>query len=179
MTRYVALLRGINVGGNNLIKMPALCASFERQGFTDVSSYIQSGNVAFSGGARRGLEKRIEAALSKDFDYAARVTLRDADELAAVVANAPKGFGSKPEKYRYDVLFVFSPRTAAELMEVVTVREGVDTATAGDGVVYHSRLIARATQSRLGKIIGTPSYKVLTISNWRTTQALAALARGK
>lgn len=179
MTRYVALLRGINVGGNNLIKMPALCASFERQGFTEVSSYIQSGNVAFTGGARRGLEKRIEAALSADFGYPARVTLRDADQLAAVVANAPKGFGSKPEKYRYDVLFVFSPRSAADVMECIELRAGVDTADAGEGVVYHSRLMARATQSKLGKIIGQPIYKDLTIRNWKTTSALLELVRGK
>ena len=52
MPRYVALLRGINVGGKNLIRMPALKAAFEAAGFEDVSTYIQSGNVLFSSPSR-------------------------------------------------------------------------------------------------------------------------------
>jgi uncharacterized protein (DUF1697 family) len=47
-SRYIALLRGINVGGNTLIKMPDLKVCFESLGFTDVVTYIQSGNVVFS-----------------------------------------------------------------------------------------------------------------------------------
>jgi uncharacterized protein (DUF1697 family) len=50
MARYVALLRGINVGGKNLIPMPALRACFEREGFADLATYIQSGNVLFASG---------------------------------------------------------------------------------------------------------------------------------
>jgi uncharacterized protein (DUF1697 family) len=175
MARYVALLRGINVGGNNLIKMPALRESFERQGFTDVATYIQSGNVVFSSRASRGLEKRIETVLSEEFGYAARVTVRDEKQLRTIIEKAPKGFGSKPDTFRYDVLFVFSPRSAAEVMELVELKDGVDTAHAGNGVVYHSRLIAKATSSRLRKIIALPIYKELTIRNWKTTSALHEL----
>ncbi len=178
MKRYVALLRGINVGGNNLIKMPALKASFEQQGFTDVATYIQSGNVVFNARSSRGLEKRIETALSDEFGYAARVTVRDEKQLREVIKRAPKGFGSKPDKFRYDVLFVFSPCSADEVMKFVELKDGVDTADAGDGVIYHSRLIAKATSSRLRKIIALPIYKDLTIRNWKTTSALLALMRG-
>jgi uncharacterized protein (DUF1697 family) len=179
MNRYVALLRGINVGGNNLIKMPALKASFEKQGFAEVATYIQSGNVVFSSRTSRGLEKRIEASLSEEFGYAARVTVRDEKQLRTIIEKAPKGFGSKPDKFRYDVLFVFSPRSAAEVMKLVELKEGVDTADAGNGVVYHSRLIAKATSSRLRKIIALPIYKELTIRNWKTTSALHQLAQRK
>src|SRR5438552_14543588 len=65
MARYVALLRGINVGGNNLIKMGALKACFEKQGFGDVATYIASGNVLFSESAAGAakLAAGIEAAL--------------------------------------------------------------------------------------------------------------------
>jgi uncharacterized protein (DUF1697 family) len=55
MATYVALLRGINVGGNNIIKMTALKACFEAQGFTDVATYIQSGNVVFGAAAREAV----------------------------------------------------------------------------------------------------------------------------
>jgi len=177
MARYVALLRGINVGGNNLIKMPALKASFEQQGFTEVVTYIQSGNVVFNSRSARGLEKRIETALSGEFGYAARVTVRNEKQLRAIIEKAPRGFGSKPDTFRYDVFFVFSPRKAAEVVNCFELREGVDTAVAGNGVVYHSRLIAKATHSRITKLIAQPIYKELTIRNWKTTRALHELTR--
>jgi uncharacterized protein (DUF1697 family) len=75
---YVALLRGINVGGSNLIRMAALKACFEAEGFCDVATYIQSGNVLFtsSGANQRTLTGRIEQALSKTFVYQSRVVVR-------------------------------------------------------------------------------------------------------
>ena len=71
MTTYVALLRGINVGGKNLIRMPALKACFEENGFEDVATYIQSGNVLFASSETRNaaLTDRIEAMLAESFDY--------------------------------------------------------------------------------------------------------------
>jgi uncharacterized protein (DUF1697 family) len=78
MTKYVTLLRGINVGGKNLIKMSELKACFETLGFEDVSTYIQSGNVLFST-TRSGqakLTSLVEEALSKAFNYQSRVVVR-------------------------------------------------------------------------------------------------------
>jgi uncharacterized protein (DUF1697 family) len=83
MKQYVTLLRGINVGGNNLIKMPALKASFEAQGFSDVSTYIQSGNVLFSSDQvdQSKLTADIEDALSKAFDYNSRLVVRSYEQM--------------------------------------------------------------------------------------------------
>src|SRR5215210_1090673 len=101
MTTHVALLRGINVGGKNLIKMPALKACFEAGGFEGVSTYIQSGNVLFSSPVRsnRALTERIEAMLADAFDYVPTVVVRSERQLRAIVRNAPKGFGTQPGKY--------------------------------------------------------------------------------
>src|SRR5688572_14340509 len=98
MTRYVALLRGINVGGKNIIKMTELKACFEAQGLRDVATYIQSGNVLFSAPARGAdaLCRRVETTLAKTFAYRASVLLRSREELAAIVQRAPRGFGSAP-----------------------------------------------------------------------------------
>ena len=105
MSRYVALLRGINVGGKNLIKMPALKACFEANGFEDVATYIQSGNVLFSstGAKAADLTERIEEMLAETFGYEATVVVRSRTQMRAVVERAPKGFGAEPAKYRYDV----------------------------------------------------------------------------
>lgn len=176
-TRFVALLRGINVGGNNAVPMADLRASIEDLGAMDVRTYIQSGNVLFDGG-RTGAGtwiKRMERALGERFGYDARVTLRSHAELRAIVGDAPSGFGSDPDRYRSDVIFLLGPSTAPQALAQMRAREGVDTMTAGDGVIYVERLVARATQSYLSKVVGTPIYREMTIRNWRTTTTLLRL----
>lgn len=182
MTRYVALLRGINVGGKNLVSMPALKACLERQGFADVATYIQSGNVLFStDAARADLERRIESALSDAFGYAAAVVLRTREQLRRVVTGAPSGFGTRPSLYRYDVLFLKGSLSARELLEIVPAKPGVDEVSAGSGVLYFSRLVRKAAQSHMPRIVSMPAYKQMTIRNWNTTTRLLELmgrARG-
>ncbi len=177
MSRYIALLRGINVGGKNLIKMADLAACFQDLGFTDVRTYIQSGNVLFSADEtdRSRLAGLLEEALSKAFQYDASVVLRSAEELQDIVSNAPEGFGNQPDTYRYDVIYLKEPLTSSEAMQSVLVKEGVDQAFAGDGVLYFSRLISKATQSRLSRIASMPIYQSMTIRNWNTTNKLLAM----
>jgi len=177
MTEFVALLRGINVGGNNLIKMSELKRCFEKQRFENVRTFIASGNVLFETDEPSGpkLVARIETVLAKTFDYKASVVLRSAQQLREVVLRAPKGFGKEPAKYRYDVLFLKEPLTAPVAMKSVRTKEGVDRAFAGRGVVYFSRLVAKATQSQLPKLVMMPVYKDMTIRNWNTTTKLLAL----
>lgn len=174
--RYVALLRGINVGGKNLISMPALKAFFEAQGLEEIATYIQSGNVIFTSRERGpALVRRLEAGLSGAFGYSASVVLRSRPQLRKVVAEAPRGFGARPALYRYDVVFLKEPLTAREAMRTVSAKPGVDEAFAGRGVLYFSRLVAKLTQSRLSRIASTPAYRQMTIRNWNTTTKLLAL----
>lgn len=177
MTHYLALLRGINVGGKNIIKMADLKAAFEGMGFSNVRTYIQSGNVLLeiTENEKAALTTKIEKGLSKRFDFEAKVVLISQKELAAIVKSAPDGFGKEEKKFRYDVIFLKEPLTPKEAMESVKVREGVDTAHAGKQALYFSRLISRASQSYLTKIIGTPVYQYMTIRNWNTTTKLLVL----
>jgi uncharacterized protein (DUF1697 family) len=177
MNQYAALLRGINVGGNNLIKMTALKASFEALGFTQVRTYIQSGNVLFCANEadKANLAGAIEKALMADFNYKSWVLLRSHQEMQAIVARAPEGFGSEPDTYRYDVIYLQEPMTAAEAMQSVSTKEGVDQAFEGQGVLYFTRLISRASSSHLTKIISLPVYQSMTIRNWNTTTKLLAI----
>ena len=177
MPTYVALLRGINVGGRNLIRMPALAAAFEADGFGEVRTYIQSGNVIFTAPrtGSRELTRRIEAMLAEAFDYVPTVVVRSRKQMRSIVDGAPKGFGSKPDEYRYDVIFLKEPLTAAKAIGEVPTNPAVDTSAAGTGVLYFSRLTAKATASRLGKIVGSPIYSRITIRNWNTTTRLMSL----
>ena len=180
MDRYVALLRGINVGGGNLIRMAELKASFDALGFQDVATYIQSGNVLFR--ARRTdprrMAARIERALSAEFDFRAMVVLRSRRQMQDVVGLAPSGFGERPARYRYDVVYLKEPLTAAEALASVSTRKGVDQAHAGSGVIYFSRLISRASQSHLPRLVSMPVYQRMTIRNWNTTTKLLRLIEG-
>ena len=157
--------------------MPALKACFEGEGFRDVTTYIQSGNVLFTAGHsnHHRLTDQIEKALSTAFAYESRVTVRSFDEMKAIVKKAPKGFGGRPSAYHYDVIFLKHPLTAVEAMKSVTAKDGVDRVFAGDGVLYCSRLISKATQSQLNRIVGKPAYQNMTIRNWNTTGKLLEL----
>src|SRR5687768_17987048 len=98
VTMYVALLRAINVGGKNPIRMADLKACFEEHGFERVATYIQSGNVVFNA-ARSSptqLTVDIENMLAARFDYAASIVLRSRRQMRAIVDHAPAGFGEDP-----------------------------------------------------------------------------------
>jgi uncharacterized protein (DUF1697 family) len=180
MSQYVALLRGINVGGKNLIKMPALRACFENHGFRDVVTYIQSGNVLFTSAASAHdkLAREIEDMLTARFNYRASVVLRTRKQMQDIVRRAPDEFGAHPTRYRYDVIFLKEPLTASAAMKSMPVKEGVDQAHGGVGVLYFSRLISKASQSRLSRIVSLPIYQSMTIRNWNTTTKLLRMMEG-
>jgi len=184
MTRYVALLRGINVGGNNLIKMTALKASFEKHGLESVATYIQSGNVVFSSreAEAEALARQLERLMVSAFGCESSVVLRTRKQMQDIVGRAPDGFGAEAAKYRYDVIYLRAPLTAsaamADITNSVVPKPGVDAAHAGKGVLYFSRLISKASQSRLSKLISLPVYKQMTIRNWNTTTKLLRMMDG-
>lgn len=175
--RYVALLRGINVGGNNIIKMTALKASFEALGFGNVVTYIASGNVLFDSPKvdPKLLAAKLEKALSADFSYQSTVVVRAHSQLKTIVEKAPKGFGSKPDEFRCDVMFLKEPLTPAKALKELPLAEGVDAAWAGPGVIYFSRVDKLASRSKLPKVVAMPIYKLMTVRNWNTTTKLLAL----
>jgi len=174
--RYVALLRGINVGGKNSVAMADLRQALEADGYTAVSTYIRSGNVLFESEAPPDvLEDAVEATLERRFGIPLVVVVRSREQLRGVVEGAPEGFGQKPETYHSDAIFLKSPLTSEQAMRVVVLRDGVDRAWPGEGVVYFERLTERRTQSRMNRIVGTPEYRLMTIRNWATTTTLVAL----
>lgn len=177
-TQYVALLRGINVGGGNLIKMAALKTCFEASGVEHVETYIASGNVLFESAESNQvkLARKLERTLSKTFSpYRARIMVYSHAKLGQIVREAPKGFGSQPQKYRYDVIFLKERLAASVVMNNVNPKPGVDQVFAGPDVIYFSRLSARAAQSRLTRLVALPIYQDMTIRTWNTVIKVLAL----
>ena len=164
------------VGGRNKVWMADLRAAFTDDGFPEVATYIQSGNVLFtSDGPRADLEDDIESMLERRFGTRWVTVVRTHRELERIVDEAPEGFGSKPDRYHSDVIFLKKPLTPAAAMKIVDLREEVDEAWPGRGVLYFARLSARRTQSRLSRIVGTPEYQSMTIRSWSTTTRLLGL----
>ena len=120
----------------------------------------------------------IEERLSEAFGYGSRVVIVSAKELALIVDEAPAGFGKQPARYRYDVLFLKPPLTPKQGLAQLALKAGVDTAHAGTHALYFRRLVSRASQSHLSRLIQKPLYKSLTIRNWNTTTALARRSYG-
>jgi len=182
MDRYVALLRGINVGGKNSVPMARLRAVLEELGFTAVATYIASGNVILhSELSAQETATLIEAALPREFALSGeqvRVLVLSQGQLQAIVDNRPDGFGSQPDRYHSDAIFLMGI-DAADAMAVFDPRPGVDAVWPGDGVIYSQRLSAERTKSRLSKMMGTPAYKSMTIRNWNTTTTVLEMLRAR
>ena len=173
---FVALLRGINVGGRNIVRMADLRAAFETAGYRAVSTYIQSGNVLFeSDEPRASLERDVETMLENRFGLQLVVVVRSHRQLRNVVNRAPEGFGAEPGIHNSDVIFLKAPLSSRRALRAVDVRDGVDQVWPGAGVLYFSRLSERLAQSRLARIVGTPEYQRMTIRNWNTTTKLLSL----
>lgn len=175
MKTYVILLRGINVGGKNIVPMARLKTCLVELGFANVSTYIASGNVILeTDKAAAEVKAQIEAALTKSFKLDSeliKVLVLSRRQLQAVIENKPKGFGEQPEKYHSDAIFLMDI-DAAQAMPVFNPREGVDKVWAGHGVIYSQRLSAQRTKSRLSRIMASPLYKSMTIRSWSTTITL-------
>lgn len=177
--RFLALLRGINVGGKNIIKMVDLKVCFEAMGFSAVATYIQSGNVVFSSSETNlaQLETTIEKGLSETFNYHSVVVVLSASQMEAIVEQAPDPFGLAPDQNKYDVVFLKHPLTADQALPQVSARKEVDTVCAQNNVLYFTRTIANLSKSYLSKVVSLPIYKHMTIRNWNTTVQLLKLVR--
>jgi uncharacterized protein (DUF1697 family) len=176
MKKYILLLRGINVGGNNIIKMADLKSCLEENGYINVVTYIQSGNVILeSNDSISTIINNIERVLSKKFNYESKVVLVDANHYKKVIENAPKWWG-KDKDFKHNLLFIKEPVKAEDaLKEIGGAKEEIEFAEAGNGVVYVSSSIKHLTKTNFVKVVGKPIYKSMTIRNYNTCMKLLAL----
>lgn len=123
MTRYVALLGSINVGGNRLT-MAELRAAFESEGFLNVETVVASGNVLFNHEARptRGLEEKLEHLLRHRFGMRSIAAVRSRDEVAAAIADNP--FNGVGEDSRVHTMFLDQEADPAQFRVLVAANEG-------------------------------------------------------
>jgi uncharacterized protein (DUF1697 family) len=175
--RYVALLRGINVGGNTLIKMAALRECVESIGHDEVRTYIASGNVLFESKERSGpkLDAQFERAIEKTFGLPVRVVVRSGAEIQRIVDRVPKAWLGASD-LRVTVAFLMRGTDARTVARGLTPKDGIDELVIAPGALVWA--IRRDAITRTGlKLVGTPVYKQMTLRNINTTLKLAELVR--
>ncbi len=169
MSRQVALLRGINVGGKNILPMKELAAMFAAAGCGDVATYIQSGNVVFSAGA--GVKKRLVGLISQGieerFGFRIPVVMRTAEELGAVIRENPYLKAGVSEELLH-VYFLADVPGAGEVGKLDLLRSAPDAFSVQGREVYlrlpNGMARTKLTNAYFDSKLGTVS----TARNWRT-----------
>ncbi len=177
---YIALLRGINVGGHKIIKMDQLRQAFEELGFENVATYVQSGNVVFKSPKKTSAElsKKIEKMVLSRFSMCVPVILRTAEEIGEILTNNPflKEHGTDVARL-YVTFLSLTPQKAA--------LKGLDAIAAGaDRFHYHGQEIyLHCPNGFAGTKLSINAFeKALAVGattrNWNTVNKLYEMARG-
>jgi uncharacterized protein (DUF1697 family) len=174
--KYVALLRGINVGGKTLIKMADLKTCVEELGLDEVSTYIASGNVLFQSGERSPakLEQKIESALDQRFQLPVKVVVLSRATFARIITAIPKSWPGD-DSLRANVAFVRRGTDAKEVVRKLEPDPSVEEVKAIDGAILWATKRDALNRSVMRKLIGGAAYKELTVRNLNTTLKLQEL----
>ncbi|QOX62419.1 DUF1697 domain-containing protein [Anoxybacterium hadale] len=178
--RYIALLRGINVGGNNKVAMKDLKACFERMGFSNVITYINSGNVLFSGEKQVMTELILfcEETLKNEFGFPIRTMVICEDDFQVAMAHAPDWWGDEPE-VKHNVLFVIPPATGEGIVkEIGAIKPEYEKVGFYGALIFWSAPVKTFSRTRWSKIVGTRAYQDVTIRNSNTAKKLLELLQG-
>ncbi|MEA2432955.1 MAG: hypothetical protein QOG54_412 [Actinomycetota bacterium] len=173
---YVALLRGINVGGKNRVEMKRLKTGFEDAGMTAVRTYINSGNVIFSSTIRSKarLVSLLEKTIAKDTGFHVDVLVRDLKSMRAVAKAMPAKWINS-EVMKCDVLFLFDDVARPSVMNRLPIRPEIEDVKYASGAIIWRIDRKDATKSGLMKLVGTDLYKRMTIRNCNTVRKLLEL----
>lgn len=173
---YVALLRGVNVGGNNIISMRALKESFEEIGFGHVSTYINSGNVIFTTKETdaRKLEVKIERMLSKDFQLDSKVVVRSLAEMEQLVESLPKSWTGDRD-WRYNVMFLRHTIDSENILEELTPKTKSEQLVYVPGTLLWSAHVSDINQTNMNKLSSRKVFREMTVRNLNTTKKLCEL----
>lgn len=174
MTLYIALLRGINVGGHKVIKMADLKRVFESIGLKQVKTYIQSGNIVFE--SEEGinfLKDRIQSEIKKEFDFDVPVMLRTHDEFINIIKQCPYEVHSLLEGESVHIAFLANVLSEEESSQLLTFKSELEDCYIDEKVVYlfFKNSIRNSKLMNQFQKLHTPA----TVRNWRTVNKLKAI----
>jgi uncharacterized protein (DUF1697 family) len=173
---YVALLRGINVGGKNKVEMRKLKETFERVGMSDVATYINSGNVVFRDNRRKPpkISSVLEDAIAADFRLPIKVLIRDFPSIKKVVKALPDTWTTNTSM-RCDVMFLWDGLDRKDVVKGWTIKPEIEDVVFIPGAVIWRIDRSNVNKSRMTKVVGTDLYRAMTIRNSNTVRKLAEM----
>jgi len=178
MKKYIALLRGINVGGKNIVSMPILREAFEKAGFCDVSTYINSGNIFFSADdtAIEVLQSRCRQIITETFKLDVPVAVISPRALAAALNNAPEWWDKDKER-KHNAIFIIPPASAEDIMEEVgEINHEYEQAGHHGQVVFWSAPLKFFAKTKWSKFVSAGTRSNITIRNANTTKKLLQIS---
>jgi uncharacterized protein (DUF1697 family) len=179
--RYLALLRGVNVGGHNKIAMPELKAACAAAGFTDVATYINSGNVIFDSDLdAMAVKTTCQQVIADAFGLTIPVGIITANELRDALAHAPDWWNAD-QVIKHNAIFVIAPATAASVCtEVGAGNSDYEKLAYYGQIIFWSAPLATFSRTRWSKITQhREAYNAITIRNANTTLKLLELVGEK
>ena len=170
---YVALLRGINVGGKNRIAMKQLKETVESRGMKHVVTYINSGNVIFEDPVRSKMEIAgiLEEAIHEDFSLEISVLIRSLEDYHEIMKALPEHWKNDKEM-KSDVLFLWEEIDRKTVLDELTIKPKIDRVHYVPGALLWSVDKKDLTKSGLMKLAGTKLYKKMTVRNVNTARKL-------
>lgn len=170
---YVTLLRGINVGGKNMVDMKLLKESFIHIGMESVITYINSGNIVFIDRkhSKKEISALIEQAIQKDFNLTIKVLVRSIDDFESMMKILPSSW-KNDDKMKCDVLFLWEEIDNEELLDKLEAKPNIDSVKYSPGAILWSVDKENVTKSGLMKIVGKALYKKMTVRNVNTTRKI-------
>jgi uncharacterized protein (DUF1697 family) len=177
--KFIVLLRGINVGGKNLMAMPKLKAAFEKAGFQNVVTYINSGNVLFDSDMdEASIKVTCEKAIANEFGLDIPVCVISATDLVRAMAEAPDWWNVEPDT-RHDVFFVIPSMTAEEICSHAgSVKEAYEKVAYSGRIIFWFFSMATFSRTRWSKIVKDKAmYRAITVRNANTALKLVMMAQ--
>jgi uncharacterized protein (DUF1697 family) len=175
---YLALLRGINVGGKNKVEMAQLKNVFESIGATEVRTYINSGNVIFQHKRTRSrLRTAIESAIEAEFGFEVRIVLRSVDEVKSLTKAIPTSW-KEDSTMRCHVMFLWEDVDDPSVLHQITIKDGLDDVKYLPGAIVWRVDRDVLTRSGMMRLTSDDLYKQMTIRNVNTVRKLADLMSG-
>jgi len=175
---FVALLRGVNVGGKNMIRMSALKGSFEGMGFGDVATYINSGNIIFKTqeGDARKLERSIEGMLSGEYKLECKVVVRSLSEMADLIKGLPETWDGDG-RWKYNVIFLRHSIDSENILCGLKPESDIEQIVYRPGTLLWSARISDLHRTGMHKLPSQKLFQEMTVRNTNTTRKLYELMK--
>lgn len=171
--KYIALLRGINVGGNRRVEMKRLKVLFESFKYTNVSTYVNSGNIIFESNKEQVvIRKEIEVGLKREFGFDISTLVKSAQEMQNIAESIPRDWKNDIE-HKTDVAYLFDEIDSEKTIEEIPVKREYLEIRYTKGAIFWNVDRKNYNKSQINKLIGHTLYQLMTVRNVNTARFLA------